>query len=197
MLNGFAHVYRFWDTWHDKCSSKIMPGEFYVGNKDEIISTVLGSCISACIHDPGAGVGGMNHFMLPGDMDGTQAMSGSAAKFGVFAMEYLINSILKHGGCKAHFEIKLFGGANVLATGMDVGTTNIDFIRKYIRMEGLTVVSEDLGGIHPRKVNYFPITGKVMIKNLRPVQEKMIVEREQAYVAATKATPSAGEIELF
>lgn len=196
-LNGFDHVYRFWDTWNDKCSSKIMPGEYYVGNKDEIISTVLGSCVSACIRDPAAGVGGMNHFMLPGGADGAQNMSGSAAKFGVFAMEYLINSILKHGGRKANFEIKLFGGANVLATGMDVGNNNIDFIHDYIKMEGLSVVSEDLGGIHPRKVNYFPVTGKVMIKNLRPVQEKMVVEREQSYVATVKTKPSAGEIELF
>lgn len=190
-------MYRFWDTWNDKCSSKIMPGEYYVGNKDEIISTVLGSCVSACIRDPSAGVGGMNHFMLPGGADGAQVMSGSAAKFGVFAMEYLINSILKHGGLKANFEIKLFGGANVLATGMDVGNNNIEFIHDYIKMEGLTVISEDLGGIHPRKLNYFPVTGKVMIKNLRPVQEKIVAEREQSYVATVKAKPPAGEIELF
>lgn len=174
-----------------------MPGEYYVGNKDEIISTVLGSCVSACIRDPSAGVGGMNHFMLPGGSDGAQTMSGSAAKFGVFAMEYLVNAILKHGGRKANFEIKLFGGANVLATGMDVGDTNIAFIRDYMRMEGLNISSEDLGGIHPRKVNYFPLTGKVMIKNLRPVQEKMVAERERTYAAATRAKPSGGEVELF
>lgn len=124
-------------------------------------------------------------------------MSGSAAKFGVFAMEYLVNAILKHGGRKANFEIKLFGGANVLATGMDVGDTNIAFIRDYMRMEGLNISSEDLGGIHPRKVNYFPLTGKVMIKNLRPVQEKMVAERERTYAAATRAKPSGGEVELF
>lgn len=197
-LPGFEHIYRFWDTWHDRCSSKIMPGEYYVSNKDEIISTVLGSCISVCIRDPGVGVGGMNHFMLPGGADGGDAMVGASAKLGVFAMEYLINSILKQGGVKANFEVKLFGGANVLATGTDIGDNNVSFIRKYASMEGLKVVSEDLGGIHPRKLNYFPVTGKVMMKHLRPVQEQMIAEREKSYFADVKSEPAAtGDVELF
>lgn len=190
-LPGFEHVYRFWDTWHDKCSSKIMPGEYYVGNKDEIISTVLGSCIAVCIRDPQIGVGGMNHFMLPGGTDGGQAIVGSSAKLGVFAMKYLINAILKNGGRKENFEFKIFGGANVMATRMDVGSVNIEFIRRYMSLEGFCITSEDLGTKHPRKINYFPRTGKVMMKHLRPVQGRIILERERAYAADARKKPAA------
>lgn len=195
-LPGFDEIRRFWDTWHDMCSSKILPGEYYVGNQHEIISTVLGSCISACIRDPAAGVGGMNHFMLPGGVDGAPAGGGACAKFGVFAMEYLINAILKNGGNKANFEIKIFGGANVLDTNMDVGVNNIKFIRDYMQMEGFNVVSEDLGGVRPRKLNFFPQTGKVMLKHLRPVQERVIAERERSYISEAQ-TEAAGDIEMF
>jgi len=201
-LRGFTHVQRHWDQTHGLFAAKILPGEFYVTVEEEVITTVLGSCISACIRDRVFGVGGMNHFMLPLDMEGKGSWAGragisDATRFGNHAMERLINEILKHGGSRENLEVKLFGGARVLQNMSDVGMRNIEFIRDYVETEGLQVVAEDLGGAYPRKVLYYPLSGRARMKKLRSLHNQTIVQRENAYLREIKAEPVGGEVELF
>jgi len=195
-LRGFGHIKRYWDKTNDKVTAKILPGEVYVTKTDEMITTVLGSCISACIRDPYLGVGGMNHFMLPAskNMDITD---GSAARYGNFAMEQLINEILKNGGQRKNLEVKLFGGGRVLAHMTDVGKRNIDFALEYIHLEGLKLIAEDLGDRYPRKVQYYPSSGAARMKKLRAVHNRTVTEREEVYMSEIEQTPVAGDIELF
>lgn len=161
-LPGYAHINRYWDRAMDLPAAKILPGEFYVSLRGEMIVTVLGSCVSACIRDKNLGIGGMNHFMLPmkGDHSRTWGSNPASAetRYGNWAMEYLINEILKNGGLKKNLEIKLFGGGKVLANMGDVGLRNIEFVTQYVREEGLTISAQDLGDFYPRKVLYFPDT---------------------------------------
>ena len=204
MLNGFSHIARIWDPKHQLCAAKILPGEYYVTREHEIITTVLGSCISACIRDPLSGVGGMNHFMLPGDENKCMGTWGGRdcleTRYGIAAMETLINDILKQGGRKDRLELKLFGGGRVLAMDVsNVGERNIDFARQFAHAEGYEVLSEDTGGPHPRKVIFFPKTGKVMIRRLRSLQNRVVADQERCYKAdlQAKESDSPGEIELF
>ena len=201
-LRGFEHVNRYWDRERGQFSAKILPGEYYVTVQDELIATVLGSCVSACVRDPVFAIGGMNHFMLPDDGTGHPAIASAtslsaAARYGNYAMEHLINDVLKNGGRRENLEIKIFGGGRILAQMTDVGRRNIVFVRDYLRTEGFEVAAEDLGDIHPRKVVYSPTTGKVFIKKLRSLHNNTIVERETAYLDALVKQPVAGEIDLF
>lgn len=198
-LPGFEHVKRYWDQTAGKYAAKILPGEFYVTTSDELVVTVLGSCVAACVRDPVFGVGGMNHFMLPasesGDWNGDPL--GLATRYGNFAMEHLINEVLKHGGVRKNLELKLFGGGKVLAMATDIGARNIQFIKDYVQVEGLRVAAEDLGDIYPRKVHYYPLTGLVRMKKLRSVRNDTIVAREKAYLRNIEHEPQTGEIDLF
>ena len=199
-LPGFEHIKRAWNFTYEAYSARLNPGEYYVTKNDECIYTTLGSCISACIRDRVLGIGGMNHFMLPastGD-DGWKATGLSAAtRYGNFAMEHLINEILKNGGSRQNLEVKLFGGGRILANMTDVGKRNIDFARDYIKTEGLHVTSEDVGDIFPRMVVYFPATGKARIKRLRSLHNNTIMEQETNYLHMIEAKPVSGDIELF
>src|ERR1700761_1090130 len=125
-LPGFGHVLRSWDKANSRWSARIMPGEYFVTRGDEIISTVLGSCISACIRDPALGIGGMNHFMLPEDVSqGSSSWldpkAGLSTRYGSFAMETLVNDLLKLGARRERLEVKLTGGGRILASMTDVG----------------------------------------------------------------------------
>ena len=202
ILPGFDHVSRIWDATQNLCAAKILPGEYYVTTNEEIITTVLGSCVSACIRDPVSGVGGMNHFMLPGDTTkNLEQWAGSdslATRYGIAAMETLINDILKQGSRKDRLELKLFGGGRVLAMDVNnVGERNAQFARQYLETEGLVVVAEDLGGTYPRKVNYFPKTGRVMVRRLRSLQNKAIADQEKSYASNMGRKQIPGEIDLF
>ena len=182
--------------------AKILPGEYYVTQEDELITTVLGSCISACIRDKVSGLGGMNHFMLPVTTadklkQGNEAVVGIATRYGNYAMEHLINTILTHGGKRKNLEVKLFGGGKIIPTLTDVGLKNIDFILDYIDTEGLLLLSQDLGDIYPRKIIYFPKTGRVGMKKIEDVPNDTIVKRERQYFNQIKNAPVEGEIELF
>jgi len=195
-LRGFGHVKRYWNKNNNKITAQILPGELFVTKADEMIITVLGSCISACIRDPWSGVGGMNHFMLPASKN-MNITDGSAARYGNFAMEQLINEILKNGGQRKNLEVKLFGGGQVLANMTDVGKRNIDFALEYLQLEGLKLIAEDLGDRYPRKVQYCPSSGSARMKKLRAVHNRTVVEREEAYMNEIEETPAAGDIELF
>jgi chemotaxis protein CheD len=201
-LQGLEHISRFWDKRHNLYSAKILPGEYYVSMHGELISTVLGSCISACIRDVKMGIGGMNHFMLPmGDEDlhaGKMHLT-SATRYGNFAMEMLINEILKAGGSRKNLEVKIFGGGRVLAsmTKIDIGNKNIKFVHEYLQEENLKVVSEDTGDIFPRKVLYFADTGKVRVKKLQNMHNDTIKKREESYRKSIDKKPVQSDIELF
>jgi chemotaxis protein CheD len=179
-------------------SMRVLPGEFYTTDKaDEMVVTVLGSCVAACIRDPRTGYGGLNHFMLPesesGEWDGVSA----AMRYGNFAMEALINAVLKSGCQRKDLEIKLFGGANFTSGPSMIGQKNADFAMRYLQNEGLRVIAHDLGGGYGRRIHYFPTTGAVKRFLLKGGGDKVIVEREQRYVTTLKQAPVEGDIDLF
>ena len=187
---------------HFKCmAARVLPGEYYFTTADMAILTVLGSCVSACVRDRLTGVGGMNHFMLPdartggGDADSPASAS---MRYGTQAMEILINQLLKAGAQRAHLEAKVFGGGRVLAgmQAINVGERNAAFVRDYLKAEKIPVAAADLNDVHPRKVAYFPRTGKVWVKRLEAADSKL-AQVEQQYSKALQHTPVAGEIELF
>lgn len=201
VLPGFEHIGRFWDSGNGLCAARLLPGEFYVTRNDEIITTVLGSCVSACVRDPVAGVGGMNHFMLPVATSGDSCWNklGLETRFGVAAMEQTINGILKLGGRRELLEFKLFGGGKIIEAmdTNDIGGRNIEFVRRFILREGFKVSASDLGGPWPRKVNFFPKTGRVLIKRLRGIETRLVFERERQLSKTPPPPAKPGSIELF
>jgi chemotaxis protein CheD len=202
-LPGFETFQRFWDRENGCWMVKILPGEYYVSRgEQEAISTVLGSCVSACVRDPVRRIGGMNHFMLPQDAtvgpnDWLDPAIGLATRYGSYAMESLINDLLKLGAARERLEIKLFGGGQILAAMTDVGGRNIEFIRNYMTLEGYRVAAEDLGGTQPRKVVYFPVSGRARLRKLRPVENRIISHHEQLYLASLGKQATGGDVELF
>lgn len=202
VIPGFEHVQRSWDRDFELWTAKILPGEYYVTREDEAITTVLGSCISACIRDPALGVGGMNHFMLPVDTsDGKSCWldptAGQSTRYGSFAMESLVNDLIKLGARRERLEVKLFGGGKILASMTDVGARNIAFARDWLRLEGLPAVAEDVGEIFPRRIIYFPANGAVKVKRLRSLAGEAIGDREQRYLKNISDEPASADIELF
>ncbi len=203
VIPGFESINRFWDKRLNVPAAKILPGECYVSRNGELIGTVLGSCIAACIRDKSTGVGGMNHFMLPVQNSDRaierRSIVNAELCYGNWAMEYLINSILKQGGKKENLEVKLFGGGKVLAnmTQMDIGQRNIQFVLDYLSKEGLRVIAQDLGNNYPRKVLYFSDTGAVKMKKLRTMANDTVQKREKAYLDSMSKKPKSGDVELF
>ena len=197
---GFEHLRRFWDPSQGCMTVKVLPGEFYVSAQEEMVSTVLGSCVSACIHDVRRGIGGMNHFMLPepvGERDSWSSTVGRAARYGSDAMEQLINAILKAGGQRADMRVKVFGGGRVLARMSDVGQRNIEFVQKYIAAEKLILVASDLGDVFPRQVQFFPQSGRARVRLLRRTDDVALVADERGYLKRLANDPIKGEVELF
>lgn len=174
---------------------KVLPGEYFVSNEELVIMTVLGSCISACIWDGRARAGGMNHFMLP---DGDSA--DGFGRYGSYAMELLINEMLKKGARRESMQAKVFGGAQVMAgfTTMNVGERNTKFVLDYLATERIPVVSQDVLDIHPRKVCFFPVSGKALVKRLAHSHpETLAVEERKGNAATVAKTTSGGSIDLF
>ena len=196
--NHFAtNVY--YDRTFDCDAAKILPGEYYYTGKNMLIVTVLGSCVSACIRDRVTGLGGMNHFMLPdGGGDAGSPVSASM-RYGTYAMEVLINDLLKAGARRDNLEAKVFGGGAVLKgfTAINVGERNAAFVQSFLKNEKIRIVAEDLCDIYPRKVYFFPKTGKVLVKKLMQTHNDTLAQRENDYANRLKAKPVAGEVELF
>ena len=190
----------YYDRTFNCDAAKILPGEYYYTPKDMLIVTVLGSCVSACIRDRLTGLGGMNHFMLPdgGAGDANSPVSASM-RYGTFAMEVLINDLLKAGARRDNMEAKVFGGGAVLRgfTAMNVGERNAEFVMSYLKTEKIRVVAEDLNDIYPRKVYFFPRTGKVLVKKLMATHNDTLAKRELDYASRLKVEPVGGEIDLF
>jgi len=188
----------YYDRGFDTDAAKILPGEYYFTPKDMVIVTVLGSCVSACIRDRVSGIGGMNHFMLPNDGNEGGIISASM-RYGTYAMEILINELLKAGARRENLEAKVFGGGHVLQgfIAINVGERNSQFVKEYLKTEGIRIVAEDLEDIYPRKVYFFPRTGKVMVKKLKQLHNNTLANREQDYANRLSTRPSSGDIELF
>jgi chemotaxis protein CheD len=174
---------------------KVLPGEYFVASDDLMIMTVLGSCISACLWDTRARAGGMNHFMLP-DGDGADGFG----RYGSYAMELLINQMLKIGARRESMQAKVFGGAQVMAgfTSMNVGERNTKFVLDYLATERIPVVSQDVLDIHPRKVCFFPVTGKALVKRLAHSHpETLAVEERKGNALSLAKSTAGGSVDLF
>lgn len=176
---------------------KILPGEYFVTGGPEVLVTVLGSCISACIRDTTINIGGMNHFMLPDD--GGREMISTSARYGNYAMEILINHLLKLGARRNRLEAKVFGGGAVLESlsGAKVGERNAEFVLSYLKTEGIPIVSKDLLDSYPRKLYFFPHSGRVLVKKLHRVHNETLFARESDYQKRLKSSKVDGDIELF
>jgi len=188
-------VLRYRDPQFQVPAAKLMPTQYLVVDDGTALVTVLGSCVAACVRDPLLQLGGMNHFMLPEGNVG----DGAPARYGSYAMELLINELLKRGANRRRLEAKVFGGANVLKgfTSNPVGTRNAQFVLEYLAAEQIPVVAEDLRGIHPRKVWFFPQTGRVMVNRLPHAHDAEVLAAESAVRARLSHTPVSGGVELF
>lgn len=189
----------YFDRNFDIDAAKILPGEYYVSARNMLLVTVLGSCVSACIRDPKTGIGGMNHFMLPEGCGDQHNILSNSARYGGYAMEVLINQLVKLGANRGRLEAKVFGGAAVLRgfTTVQVGEMNSEFVLEYLHTERIRIVAQDLLDVYPRKVYYFPATGRAMVRKLKTVHNNTIVDRERDYGQRLKSAPIVGDVELF
>lgn len=200
-LPGFDHIQRYIDKTRNIPMAKIQPGEFYATTQHEAIATVLGSCVSVCLRDVDLGVGGMNHFMLPlkGSIYDKESLASASARYGNWAMEYLINQILKAGGRRRALEAKVFGGGNVFPSlAPEVSEKNINFVLQYLYNENIHLKAKDLGGDVGRIVVYYPKSGRAQVKYLQDVRKYSIAEKESTYMKSIdKDISSSGDVELF
>ena len=182
----------YWDAHIRSDAVKVLPGEYFVHETDILITTTMGSCIAACLWDRERRVGGMNHFMLP---EG----SGDSGRYGSFAMELLINELMKRGASRLTLEAKVFGGGAVIAgmSSLNVGERNTRFVIDYLQTERIPIVSRDVMDIYPRKVCFLPHSGKAMVKRLAPTYTDALIAQDRA--AAQKAGPASngGSVDLF
>lgn len=196
---GENYPTRYFDRHFGIEAAKILPGEYFATDKNMVLVTVLGSCVTACLRDPRAGVGGMNHFMLPrSEQDPANPISMSA-RYGTFAMEILINQLLKMGARRENMEAKVFGGGNVLRgfTVNSIGEANANFVTEYLHNERIKIVAEDLLGVNPRKLYFFPATGRVLVKKIKELHNHTIVEREGEYNLRLRNVVVGGDVEIF
>ncbi|MDE0855048.1 MAG: chemoreceptor glutamine deamidase CheD [Nevskia sp.] len=184
----------YFDPKFDAYALKVLPGEYVVTGDDLMLVTLLGSCVAACIRDPQSRIGGMNHFMLPD----TESGDGNSARYGAYAMEMLINDLLKRGAARNRLEAKVFGGGAVLASlNSDVGERNVNFVRKYLAQECIPIVAHDLGDTCPRRVHFFPVSGRVMVRRLPAAQKTEVLQDETLYQSRLRQGPTSGGVELF
>ena len=187
---------RYFDSKFSREAIKILPGEFFVTTRDMLLVTVLGSCVAACIRDPERGIGGMNHFMLP---DGGAGAMSKSARYGGYAMELLVNELIKSGARRGALEAKVFGGGKVMASlsSANVGERNSEFVLDYLRQEGIPILAQDLQDRHARKIYFFPRAGRVLVKKLERVNNDTLARREREYQERLAREDASGDIELF
>lgn len=185
----------YFDNQLQTYAIRLLPADYVATDLPLALVTLLGSCVAACLYDPIASVGGMNHFMLPGGDSG----DGTCARYGVNAMELLINDLLKRGARRTRLQAKVFGGGNVLSGfhSDPIGTRNARFILEYLRAEDIPVRAQDLGDIHARKVGFFPQTGRTLVKRLPSTRDDAIVVAERALYGRLAKASATGSVELF
>ncbi|MCX7173299.1 MAG: chemoreceptor glutamine deamidase CheD [Proteobacteria bacterium] len=189
---------RYFDRTFEVEAVKVLPGEYYASTSNMVLVTVLGSCISACIRDREKNIGGMNHFMLA-DGGNTDEPGSASARYGVYAMEVLINHLLKLGARRGSMEAKVFGGGRVMSSlsSSQIGERNSRFVIDFLGTEGIPVLARDLLDIYPRKVYFFPNSGRALVKKLVRLHNDTVVRREREYEARLSEAPVSGDIELF
>jgi chemotaxis protein CheD len=190
---------RYFDRQFQCQATKLLPGQYAIGSGSDLLVTVLGSCVSACLFDSALGVGGMNHFMLPSSDVGAAAVDETSARLGIHAMELLINALIRGGARKSALRAKVFGGGAVLQgmTASNVGERNAEFALSFLRTEGIPVVAQDLLDVHPRKIYFFPGTSRVLVRKLRQTDDESLRSNERAYAESLRSRPTAGDVELF
>lgn len=182
------------DPRHGRNVVKLAPGDHVISDApDTLLLTILGSCVSACIRDPVAGVGGMNHFMLPESPDGRWGRAAFSLRYGNFAMEQLINGILRQGGRRERLEVKVFGGARIGPDSSEIGERNANYVEDYLRTEGLVPLATELRGSRARRLAYMPVSGRAFMVELPPHATPADV---QAPVMPSRM-PASGSVELF
>ncbi|MBJ7554400.1 chemoreceptor glutamine deamidase CheD [Marinomonas spartinae] len=195
-------THKYYDNKFKAAGVKVLPGEYYASKDDIMITTLLGSCVAACLFDEEAKVGGLNHFLLPGE-DGDNSMLSSSGRYGVYAMELLVNHLMKLGARRERIKAKVFGGANViksLSSASSVGERNVAFIMMYLKQENIPVCSSSVLDITPRKVNFFPQSGKAFVKQLADIYQSDVVAQEKRYQGKAKEeveNSSGGDIDFF
>lgn len=178
----------------------ILPGEYHI-SREHIINTLLGSCVAVVLYSENEGIGGMNHFMLPSIADPVAIVKngGDAGRYGLYAMELLINGLVKAGVKKEMIKAKVFGGGRVLkGMGSDadhIGFKNVDFVLNYLKAEKIPVVSKDVGGNTGRKVYFFPWNSKVLVSNI--VSSAAVLNEEKAYIDFIRKDKEEKKIILF
>jgi len=166
----------------------LIQGEYYVtADPSIVLTTTLGSCVAACIRDPVAQVGGMNHFLLP---DGVGSMDAEATRYGAYAMELLINGLLQEGAVRSRLEAKLFGGGHLLDRLTNVGEMNVAFAESFLAREEIALTGGSVRGTHARKVQYWPVSGRVRQLKLGRADEVFAQEK-------IKTPADTGSVELF
>ncbi len=162
----------------------LFPGEYFVSDKPVVLSTLLGSCVAVCMRDPNAGVGGMNHFMLPAPGHSASSSAWSVkTRYGSYAIETLINGILKYGGHRNRLEVKVFGGAKLYEGGGDIGASNAQWVLEYLDREGLRPIVSDLGKDYARSVYFYTDTGRVLMKSGGSAERGRAVEADKVFSA--------------
>jgi len=195
---NLAH-HRYFDRNFKSEAVRVLPGEYFYTRENLIIMTVLGSCVAACVRDRVSGIGGMNHFLLPDGGDPDSPISESM-RYGSYAMEVLINDLFKAGARRENLEAKVFGGGNVIKgmTSIAVGSRNAKFVVNYLNTDRIPIVVQDLEDIYPRKVCFFPNSGKVLVKKLKQDVPDQVLTSERDYQRRLKVVaPAAGDIDLF
>ncbi len=195
---GLPNRRRYFDSRLKATVVQVLQGDYYTsGDAGEVISTILGSCVAACIRDPITRRGGMNHFLLPEARQENEGVAGLALRYGSYSMEQLINSILAQGGRRERLEVKVFGGANVIKGMSKIGYQNADFVERYLKREGFRIAGGHLRGTWPRKVLYYPATGQVRMRELKENSASKVFDKEANLAPRPVATDDAGSIELF
>lgn len=185
----------YFDTALQTQAIRLAPADYVSTDQALALVTLLGSCVAACLYDPSLGLGGMNHFMLPGGADSNAV----CARYGAHAMELLINDLLKRGARRQRLQAKVFGGGNVLSGfhSDPIGTRNAGFVVEYLSAENIPVIARDLGGIHARKVGFFPQSGRTLVRRLPATRDDAVVAAERALYGRLARAPAAGSVELF
>jgi chemotaxis protein CheD len=194
-------VFRHRVTQFEQEVVTIHPGEYFVTRDDTIISTVLGSCVAVGLYDPISGMGGLNHFMLPGEFGRNELIRNPNAKYGMYAMELLINELMALGVRRSTIKAKVFGGGAVLrfadGTGTNIPRSNIDFAFAYLEKEGIPVLASDVGGREPRKIFFFARTGKVLLKRIAGTLAGLVEKEEERYLSTIRSEEQTGPVTLF
>lgn len=185
---------KYYDQVSEKTIVKIFSGDHYVSPKEnEVLVTILGSCISCCLYDPKLKFGGMNHFLVPGN----DSMSDNSARYGINAMELLINNMIKYGSNKGDLIAKIFGGASLIGSSAQVGKKNIEFVKDFLGNEEIRIDAEDVGGDTPRRLHYHSGEGKVLIRKLQRAEDLKIAEKEKQYIDTINKISQNEDITLF